>query len=218
MEFVQFPILDRQITLMSGFRCIGTGVNLVLEERARARLEGRPHSARSLGPCPWQASQQGCRLGRAREHDRHAALSRRTARPVIESPATPEAPAGSAHAGPAPVCPSDRRSQPAHTASPPSDLHLGRAVGKGPGRGGGDAVPHTRPGFCVLPLDGFAEREQSSPRPPLRGRRRRLVESPVELTPSPQGSFDSLLVNRASRSNRSRCLGSFLRLKSWKPS
>jgi hypothetical protein len=217
MEFVQFPILDRQITLMSGFRCIGTGVNLVLE-RARARLEGRPHSARSLGPCPWQASQQGCRLGRAREHDRHAALSRRTARPVIESPATPEAPAGSAHAGPAPVCPSDRRSQPAHTASPPSDLHLGRAVGKGPGRGGGDAVPHTRPGFCVLPLDGFAEREQSSPRPPLRGRRRRLVESPVELTPSPQGSFDSLLVNRASRSNRSRCLGSLLRLKSWKPS
>ena len=159
------------------------------EERARARLEGRPHSARSLGPCPWQASQQGCRLGRAREHDRHAALSRRTARPVIESPATPEAPAGSAHAGPAPVCPSDRRSQPAHTASPPSDLHLGRAVGKGPGRGGGDAVPHTRPGFCVLPLDGFAEREQSSPRPPLRGRRRRLVESPVGAAPQPPGLF-----------------------------
>jgi hypothetical protein len=42
MEFVQFPILDRQITLMSGFRCIGTGVNLVLEEAlARVSKDGR---------------------------------------------------------------------------------------------------------------------------------------------------------------------------------
>ena len=41
-----------EITLMSRFRSNGTGINPILEERARARLEGRPHSARSLVRVP----------------------------------------------------------------------------------------------------------------------------------------------------------------------
>jgi hypothetical protein len=64
------------------------GLGRVRDQRAPRRVQALPHSASCLGPHPRQAQEQGCRLGRAREHDRHAALAApaRLQRPLGTSP------------------------------------------------------------------------------------------------------------------------------------